>query len=53
MNTNAYMNYEITDNLSFKTSLAYGRDTFDGFEYDYECEHEYDYESGRLCDHEC
>ena len=33
MNTNAYMNYEITDNLSFKTSLAYGRDTFDGFEY--------------------
>ena len=35
MNTNAYMNYEITDNLSFKTSLAYGRDTFDGFEYDH------------------
>ena len=34
-NTSSYMNYEFNDNLNFKTTLVYGRDTFDGFSYDH------------------
>lgn len=32
-NAASYMEYEITDNLNFKTTMNYGRDSFDGFEY--------------------
>ncbi len=33
LNASSYMNYQINDNLNFKTTLVYGRDSFDGFEY--------------------
>lgn len=32
-NASSYMNYKISDNLNFKTTLVYGRDSFNGFEY--------------------
>ncbi len=32
-NASSYMNYKISDKLNFKTTLVYGRDSFDGFSY--------------------